>query len=77
MNSKDNLYKESMNMEKNFFYFPRRISGVCSSLFCYSTMSKLLPSIVRDTRNNLLVIFNLLTIGDLTWNDPQVENHYC
>ena len=37
-----------------YFLFPR-ISAVCISLLCYSTVSKLLPSIVRDTDNNILV----------------------
>ena len=40
-------------MDKNFVQ--RRISAVYISLLCYSTMSKLTPSIVRDTGNNLVV----------------------
>ena len=36
------------------FLFKKIISTICISLLCYST-SKLPPSIVRDTDNNLLV----------------------
>ena len=39
----------------NVLLFLSRISVVCVSLLCYSTMSKLLQSIVRDTDNDLLV----------------------
>ena len=43
-------------MENNVFVlFPRRISAACISLLCYSTMSKLLLSIVMDAVNDLLV----------------------
>ena len=42
---------------KRKFVFPRRISAVCISLLCYSTMSKLPPYIVRDTGNNILFIY--------------------
>ena len=37
-------------------FFSRMISAVCISLLCYSTMSTLLPSIVRDT-DNIIIIF--------------------
>ena len=50
--TKDNGYTKCMKTEKTI---PKRISAVCISLLCYSTMSKLLPSIVRDTGSNLLV----------------------
>ena len=48
------LYRVQKN-GKETFLFPRRISAVCISLLCYSTMTNLPPSIVRDTGNNLLV----------------------
>ena len=43
------------NVHENGEQNPKRISAICISLLCYSTMSKLLPSIVRDTGSNLLV----------------------
>ena len=36
-------------------FFSIIISAVCISLLCYSTMSKLQPSVVMDTGCNLLV----------------------
>ena len=51
--AKDNGYTGCIKMEKTFF--PRKIPTVCTSLLCYSTMSKLTLSVVRDTGNNLLV----------------------
>ena len=38
---------------KTNFLFPKVISTACISLLCYSTISKLLPSIFRDTGNNI------------------------
>ena len=52
-NDKDNGYTGCKKIEN--FLLPTRISAVCISLLCYSTMSKLLASIVRDTGNQVLV----------------------
>ena len=53
--TKDNGYTGCTKMEKSIKTIGRRISAVCISFLYYSSMSKLLPPIGRDTGNNLFV----------------------
>ena len=52
--AQDNGHTWCMDMEKKIFQ-ERFQQALFISLLCYSTMSKLLPSFVRDAGSNLLV----------------------
>ena len=45
--------KDNGILGAQFFFFPKMLLAACITLLCYSTMSKLQPSIVRDTGNNI------------------------
>ena len=44
-----------MNENYETVFFMKAVSSACISLLCYSTMSKLQPSVVMDTGNNILL----------------------
>ena len=67
--AKDTGCTGCMKLEKKMFLF-LRISAACISLLCYSTMSKLILSIGRDTGNNLLSGTLATTCCQGHWQQP-------